>query len=82
MQSGRKEENFNPFATVDWVAYQGAPAEGLTGTIQMQKWWSGTNCAVCHFSQGWFPAEIEIVKLREITATESHEGLVLIPFRT
>ena len=45
MQSGRKEENFNPFATIDWVAYQGAPPEGLTGTIQLQKWWSGTNCA-------------------------------------
>ena len=45
MQSGRKEENFNPFATIDWVAYQGAPLEGLTGTIQLQKWWSGTNCA-------------------------------------
>ena len=45
MQSGRKEENFNPFATIDWVAYQGAPPEGLTGTTQLQKWWSGTNCA-------------------------------------
>ena len=44
MQTGRKEENFNPFATLDWVAYQGAPQEGLTGTIMMQKWWSGTNC--------------------------------------
>ena len=45
MQSGRKEENFNPFASIDWVAYQGAPPEGLTGTIRMQKWWSGTTCA-------------------------------------
>ena len=45
MQSGRKEENFNPFATLDWAAYQGAPAEGLAGKIKMQKWWSGTNCA-------------------------------------
>ena len=45
MQSGRKEENFNPFASIDWLAYQGAPPEGLTGTIRMQKWWSGTNCA-------------------------------------
>ena len=54
MQSGRKEENFNPFATVDWVAYQGAPAEGLTGTIQMQKWWSGTNCADVTFPKVCF----------------------------
>ena len=45
MQTGRKQENFNPFASVDWIAYQGAPPEGLTGKIQLQKWWSGTNCA-------------------------------------
>ena len=49
MQSGRKEENFNPFASIDWLAYQGAPPEGLTGTIRMQKWWSGTNCADVSF---------------------------------
>ena len=45
MQSGRKEESANPFATIDWMAYQGAPTEGLTGTVQLQKWWSGTKCA-------------------------------------
>ena len=45
MQTGRKQENFNPFATIDWMAYQGAPPEGLTGTIQLSKWWSGTKCA-------------------------------------
>ena len=44
MQSGRKEESANPFATIDWMAYQGAPTEGLTGTVQLQKWWSGTKC--------------------------------------
>ena len=38
MQSGRKTKNFNPFATVDWMAYQGAPAQGMTGEIKMQKW--------------------------------------------
>ena len=45
MQSGRMVKNFNPFATVDWIAYQGAPTEGITGKIKMKKWWSGTNCA-------------------------------------
>jgi len=45
LHSGRNEDKFNPFATIDWIAYQGAPPEGLTGTIQLQKWWSGTNCA-------------------------------------
>ncbi|RMX58432.1 hypothetical protein pdam_00019701 [Pocillopora damicornis] len=45
MQSGRKSRNFNPFATVIWVAYQGAPPNGMTGIIKMQEWWSGTKCA-------------------------------------
>ena len=55
MQSGRKEENFNPFATLDWAAYQGAPAEGLAGKIKMQKWWSGTNCADVTFPKvSWY----------------------------
>ena len=43
--TGRKEEGANPFATIDWVAYQGAPPEGFAGTVKLQKWWSGTNCA-------------------------------------
>ena len=42
---GERPNNFNPFATVDWMAYQGAPPEGMTGEIKMQKWWSGTKCA-------------------------------------
>ena len=45
MQSGRNGNNFNPLATLDWMAYQGAPLEGMTGIIKIQKWWSGTNCA-------------------------------------
>ena len=45
MQAGRKSGDIlNPFATVDWLAYQGAPPNGMTGTIKMQKWWSGTKC--------------------------------------
>ena len=44
MQAGRSGENSNPFATVDWLAYQGAPPKGMTGTVKMQKWWSGTKC--------------------------------------
>ena len=45
MQAGRNGYNFNPFATLDWMAYQGAPSEGMTGIIKIPKWWSGTNCA-------------------------------------
>ena len=46
MQTGRNSgERFNPFTTVDWLAYQGAPPNGLTGRIKVQDWWSGTKCA-------------------------------------
>lgn len=44
MQAGRNANNFNPFATVDWMAYQGAPIDGVVGRVKVQKWWSGTNC--------------------------------------
>ena len=54
MQAGRKKENFNPFATIDWTAYQGAPPEGLTGTVKLPKWWSGTNCADVTFPKVGF----------------------------
>jgi len=55
MQAGRNSgENLNPFATVDWLAYQGAPPEGMTGTISMQKWWSGTKCADVTFPKNKF----------------------------
>ena len=46
IQTGRNSgERFNPFATVDWLAYQGAPPNGMTGRIKMQDWWSGTKFA-------------------------------------
>ena len=56
MQSGRKTKNFNPFAAVDWMAYQAAPPEGMTGEIKMQNWWSGTNCADVIFPKVGFAA--------------------------
>ena len=49
LQTGRNEPNFNPFATFDWIAYQGAPPHGLTGMILIQEWWSGTNCEAVYF---------------------------------
>ena len=48
--AGWKEtKNFNPYAIVDWMAYQGAPVEGMAGIVKIQKWWSGTNCADVNF---------------------------------
>ena len=59
MQAGRSGESLNPFASVDWLAYQGAPPEGITGTVKMQKWWSGTKCADVTFPKVGFEHEAQ-----------------------
>ena len=42
--AGRNERKSNYVATVDWLAYQGAPDGGVSGNIDMPTWWSGTSC--------------------------------------
>jgi len=44
-QAGRNEKrNGETFATVDWLAYQGAPDGGVSGEMDMPTWWTGTTC--------------------------------------
>ena len=43
-QVGRDERPEYGVATVDWLAYQGAPAGGVAGQAIMREWWSGTTC--------------------------------------
>ena len=44
-QAGRNEKrNGETFATVDWLAYQGAPDGGVSGEMDMPTWWTGTSC--------------------------------------
>ena len=44
-QAGRNEKkNGQALATVDWLAYQGAPDGGVSGEMDMPTWWTGTNC--------------------------------------
>ena len=44
-QAGRnKRRNGETFATVDWLAYQGAPDGGVSGQMDMPTWWTGTSC--------------------------------------
>ena len=44
-QAGRnKRRNGETFATVDWLAYQGAPDGGVSGQMDMPTWWTGTTC--------------------------------------
>ncbi|PFX13619.1 RNA-directed DNA polymerase from mobile element jockey [Stylophora pistillata] len=44
-QAGRNEKkNGKTFASVDWLAYQGAPDGGVSGEMDMPTWWTGTSC--------------------------------------
>ena len=44
-QAGRNDRrNGETFATVDWLAYQGAPDGGVSGKMDMLTWQTGTSC--------------------------------------
>ena len=42
--AGRNDRDTREFATVDWIAYQGAPNGGVTGNALIPEWWTGTRC--------------------------------------
>ena len=44
MESGRSEGPPHGIATVEWIAYQGAPEGGTSGVISIPEWWTGTKC--------------------------------------
>ena len=41
---GRNDYPADSFATVDWIAYQGAPPGGVAGEETFPRWWTGTSC--------------------------------------
>ena len=43
-RAGRNDYPSDSFATVDWIAYQGAPAGGVVGENKFSRWWTGTSC--------------------------------------
>ena len=43
-RAGRNDYPADSFATVDWVAYQGAPSGGVAGEEIFSRWWTGTSC--------------------------------------
>ncbi|XP_022777435.1 uncharacterized protein LOC111318833 [Stylophora pistillata] len=78
MRSGRNGNNFNPFATIDWMAYQGAPPEGMTGRIKMTKWWSGTNCADVTFRKDKFKVSpVVLVTSDHLRSGKKHDAALV-----
>lgn len=42
--AGRNDRNTKQFASVDWMAYQGAPDGGVAGKTRIPQWWTGSKC--------------------------------------
>ena len=43
--AGRNDRLIKEFATVDWMAYQGAPDGGVAGKMRSPEWWTGSQCS-------------------------------------
>ncbi|CAH3159390.1 unnamed protein product, partial [Porites evermanni] len=43
--AGRNDRFIKEFATVDWMAYQGAPDGGVAGKTPIPEWWTGSQCS-------------------------------------
>ena len=49
MAAGYNERKSNANVTVDWMAYQGAPGDGVAGEVRISQWWTGTTCKTVRF---------------------------------
>jgi len=52
--AGRNDRQTREFATVDWMAYQGAPNGGVAGNTRIPQWWTGTKCEEITLPNGKF----------------------------
>ena len=43
-RAGRNDYPSDSFATIDWIAYQGAPPGGVADEEKFSRWWTGTSC--------------------------------------
>ena len=49
--AGRNDRSIQEFATVDWMAYQGAPDGGVAGKSRISQWWTGSQCEEVNLPQ-------------------------------
>ncbi|XP_068705736.1 uncharacterized protein [Montipora foliosa] len=56
-RTGRNDYPSDSFATVDWVAYQGAPPGGIAGEKKFSRWWTGTSCQTVTLPSGKFSSQ-------------------------
>ncbi|PFX13617.1 CD209 antigen-like protein E [Stylophora pistillata] len=71
-QAGRNEKkNGKTFASVDWLAYQGAPDGGVSGEMDMPTWWTGTSCRTVSL----LPKKFESVPTVLVSAQHERRGV-------
>ncbi|XP_068706600.1 uncharacterized protein [Montipora foliosa] len=56
-RAGRNDYPSGSVATVDWVAYQGAPPGGIAGEKNFSRWWSETSCQTVTLPSGKFSSQ-------------------------
>ncbi|CAH3159381.1 unnamed protein product [Porites evermanni] len=76
--AGRNDRSIQEFATVDWMAYQGAPDGGVAGKSRISQWWTGSQCEEVNFPQGKFATAPRIlVTAQHISAAFKHDAASL-----
>ncbi|XP_015767027.1 PREDICTED: uncharacterized protein LOC107345791 [Acropora digitifera] len=76
--AGRNDRATNEFATVDWMAYQGAPDGGVSGKTRMPQWWTGTKCDKVAFPQGKFISTPSVlVTANHVSTSNKHDAASL-----
>ncbi|CAH3131419.1 unnamed protein product, partial [Porites lobata] len=71
--AGRNDRFIKEFATVDWMAYQGAPDGGVAGKMRIPEWWTGSQCSKGKFAST--PAVL--VTAEHISADFKHDAASL-----
>ncbi|XP_015767022.1 PREDICTED: uncharacterized protein LOC107345789 isoform X1 [Acropora digitifera] len=76
--AGRNDRATQEFATVDWMAYQGAPDGGVSGKTRMPEWWTGTKCKKVALPQRKFStAPTILVTANHMSSSNKHDAASL-----
>ncbi|RMX49928.1 hypothetical protein pdam_00025809, partial [Pocillopora damicornis] len=76
--AGRNDRDTKEFASVDWMAYQGAPNGGVTGNTNIPQWWTGTKCIKISLPTDKFAATpIILVTADHVTSAYKHDAASL-----
>ncbi|CAH3131432.1 unnamed protein product, partial [Porites lobata] len=71
--AGRNDRFIKEFATVDWMAYQGAPDGGVAGKTRIPEWWTGSQCSKGKFAS----SPTVLVTAEHISADFKHDAASL-----